>query len=109
MSRAKAIPAEESKPKAAKPKTATSKTSAKPAPKPAPKKPATKKTATKTAAASKPRAAKASRPILSGEERQRMIAVAAYFRAEKRGFHPGYEDEDWCVAEAEIDALLGKA
>jgi len=29
------------------------------------------------------------------------IAVAAYFRAEKRGFDPGGELEDWLSAEAE--------
>lgn len=29
------------------------------------------------------------------------IAVAAYFRAEKRGFAPGGELEDWLSAEAE--------
>lgn len=30
------------------------------------------------------------------------IAEAAYFRAEKRGFAPGYEIEDWLEAEKEI-------
>jgi hypothetical protein len=29
------------------------------------------------------------------------IAVAAYFRAEKRGFAPGGELEDWLAAETE--------
>jgi hypothetical protein len=29
------------------------------------------------------------------------IAVAAYFRAERRGFAPGGELEDWLCAEAE--------
>ncbi|MEW5789464.1 MAG: DUF2934 domain-containing protein [Pseudomonadota bacterium] len=45
----------------------------------------------------------------SVEERQRWIATAAYHRAEKRGFAPGYEMLDWLEAEAEIDALIGKA
>ncbi|MDH5263557.1 MAG: DUF2934 domain-containing protein [Betaproteobacteria bacterium] len=36
-------------------------------------------------------------------ERQRMIAEAAYYRAERRGFAPGGEAEDWYAAEAEID------
>ncbi|TCJ12390.1 DUF2934 domain-containing protein [Parasulfuritortus cantonensis] len=36
-----------------------------------------------------------------------MIAVAAYHRAEKRGFAPGYELQDWLDAEAEISAMLG--
>jgi hypothetical protein len=35
-----------------------------------------------------------------------MIAQAAYLRAERRGFAPGGEDEDWAAAEAEVDALL---
>ncbi|MCX7960080.1 MAG: DUF2934 domain-containing protein [Burkholderiales bacterium] len=44
---------------------------------------------------------------ISAEERERMIARAAYFRAEKRGFAPGRELEDWLAAEAEVDAALG--
>ena len=43
-----------------------------------------------------------------GEERDRMIAVAAYYRAERRGFAPGRELEDWLAAEAEIEAQLRK-
>lgn len=31
-----------------------------------------------------------------------MIEVAAYFLAEKRGFKPGHELEDWRQAEAQI-------
>lgn len=34
-----------------------------------------------------------------------MIAEAAYYRAEKRGFAPGLELEDWLAAEMEIDSL----
>ncbi|HYE37672.1 DUF2934 domain-containing protein [Methylocaldum sp.] len=30
------------------------------------------------------------------------IAEAAYYRAERRGFAPGYEVEDWLEAEREI-------
>ena len=29
--------------------------------------------------------------------------MAAYYRAERRGFAPGHEVEDWLAAEAEID------
>jgi hypothetical protein len=36
------------------------------------------------------------------EERHQLIAVAAYFRAERRNFAPGCELEDWLEAEAEI-------
>ena len=38
--------------------------------------------------------------------RRAMIAQAAYLRAERRGFAPGGEAEDWLEAEAEVDALL---
>jgi hypothetical protein len=35
-----------------------------------------------------------------------MVAEAAYYRAEQRGFAPGRELEDWLAAEIELDALL---
>jgi hypothetical protein len=35
-----------------------------------------------------------------------MIAESAYLRAERRGFAPGHEAEDWFAAEREVDALL---
>ena len=34
--------------------------------------------------------------------RRRMIEEAAYYRAERRGFEPGYELEDWLAAESEL-------
>ena len=34
------------------------------------------------------------------------IALAAYFRSERRGFAPGYELEDWLAAEREVDQRL---
>lgn len=43
------------------------------------------------------------RDPFSAEERQRMIATAAYLRAERRDFESGHEFEDWLEAEAEID------
>ena len=43
---------------------------------------------------------------IAHEERWKMICIAAYHRAEKRGFVPGYELEDWIEAEKAIDALL---
>ncbi len=46
------------------------------------------------------------RLAISPEERRAMIAESAYLRAERRGFGPGYEVEDWLAAEREIDALL---
>ena len=42
----------------------------------------------------------------SPEERWQVIAVAAYHRAEKRGFAPGDELQDWIEAEKEIDSRL---
>ena len=46
---------------------------------------------------------------LSSGERLRMIEMAAYFRAERRGFAPGRDFEDWVAAEAEIEALVPTA
>jgi hypothetical protein len=40
------------------------------------------------------------------EQRMALIAEAAYFRAEKRGFSSGGEAEDWLAAETEVDAKL---
>lgn len=39
----------------------------------------------------------------SSEERWRRTAIAAYYRAEARGFAPGGEMEDWLAAERELD------
>lgn len=36
---------------------------------------------------------------------QEMLAIAAYFLAERRGFAPGGELDDWLAAEAQIRAL----
>ena len=38
--------------------------------------------------------------------RDEMIALAAYLRAEARGFEGGNPVEDWLAAEAEVDARL---
>ncbi len=43
---------------------------------------------------------------VSADVRRGMIAEAAYLRAERRGFAPGHEDEDWLAAEKEVDAQL---
>ena len=39
-------------------------------------------------------------------QHQHMIAEAAYFRAEQRGFSPGHEMSDWLQAEADIEKLI---
>jgi len=47
------------------------------------------------------------KPIqVSADARRGLIAESAFLRAERRGFAPGHEDEDWLAAEIEIDALL---
>ena len=92
----------------------------------APAAPVTKKTVAKKApakkAVAKKAAAKASpqpplpdravtlKPVaeVTPEERYRMIQEAAYYRAEKRGFAPGHDEEDWAAAVAEIDAMLSR-
>ena len=43
---------------------------------------------------------------LTPASREEMIAVAAYFRAEQRGFAAGDPQADWLAAAAQIDAQL---
>lgn len=47
----------------------------------------------------------ASVTVMTVELRCQMVADAAYFRAEQRGFMGGDPFEDWLAAEREIDAL----
>ena len=52
-------------------------------------------------------AASSATPELTGEEEQppvthEQIALGAYYRAERRGFEPGRELEDWLEAEREL-------
>ncbi len=42
------------------------------------------------------------------EERDRLISQTAYHLAERRGFAPGAELDDWLKAEAEVDSMLRK-
>jgi hypothetical protein len=37
-------------------------------------------------------------------DEQALIAERAYFKAEQRGFEPGYELDDWLAAERELAA-----
>ncbi|HVJ13377.1 MAG TPA: DUF2934 domain-containing protein [Burkholderiales bacterium] len=73
--------------------------------------PTTRKT---PAAAARPAAKPASsqpfeaRADISPEELRKLIAEAAYYRAKKRGFAPGYEIDDWVQAEAEVKRLIGR-
>jgi hypothetical protein len=42
---------------------------------------------------------------LTDEQRRELIAVTAYYFAERRNFQPGHEHEDWLAAEAQIGSL----
>ena len=46
------------------------------------------------------------RTFIEPAKRQGMIAEAAYLRAERRGFDPGHEVEDWLAAEQDVEHLL---
>ena len=61
----------------------------------------------KTSAKSKPAAHQ--QDTWDGLDREGMISVAAYFRAEHRGFGGGDALADWLAAEAEIDAMLNSS
>jgi hypothetical protein len=44
---------------------------------------------------------------LTPAERERIVAEHAHYRAERRGFEPGSELEDWLEAEAELRSRHG--
>jgi putative hemolysin len=80
----------------------------------------TRRVTRKTPATAAPAAAKAKagnlakrmaqpapQPVVDADTRRTMIAEAAYYCAEKRGFVPGGELQDWLEAEAQIQARLG--
>ena len=78
--------------------------------KPVAVKAAAKKSKTTEAKPAAPTGKHPEKPVApSAEERQRWIATAAYHRYENRGRLPGYEQQDWADAEAEIETLIGKA
>jgi Protein of unknown function (DUF2934) len=39
-------------------------------------------------------------------DRRTLIAEVAYYKAERRGFAPGHELQDWCEAEREVDRAM---
>lgn len=43
---------------------------------------------------------------MTAEARREMIAEAAYYIAEQRGFGDGHDVENWLLAEKQIDAAL---
>ncbi|MGA7749712.1 MAG: DUF2934 domain-containing protein [Gallionella sp.] len=69
--------------------------------------PKTEKPTSKQAATAKSAPKKSVKEkTVAPEERYHMIATAAYFRAQQRGFVCCCEKQDWISAEAEIDAML---
>jgi DUF2934 family protein len=46
---------------------------------------------------------------VSEDELRAMIEREAYLRAERRGFEPGHEEEDWLAAEAQVRSTLRRA
>ncbi len=81
----------------------------------APRKATAKKTASTKKVASKPgnkkttnreSGPKSASLSLDETRRRQMIAEAAYFLAEQRGFKGGSALEDWLIAEAQVDRQL---
>ncbi|HXU41589.1 MAG TPA: DUF2934 domain-containing protein [Burkholderiales bacterium] len=52
----------------------------------------------------KPRPAETQRKVPS--DLNNLIAEAAYYRAQQRGFTPGHELDDWVAAETEVRRRL---
>ena len=49
---------------------------------------------------------KVKKVLVSPEQREVMVAEAAYYLAEKRGFIHGYDLQDWLDAKAQIELVL---
>ena len=45
---------------------------------------------------------------ITPDKRAQMIAEAAYYRAEFRGFDPQGQEQDWLDAESEVGAIVGR-
>src|SRR5690606_22444464 len=67
--------------------------------------PSKRRARSRTDAATMTESEPARRDEREAEARWRRTAVAAFFRAEARGFAPGRELDDWLEAERELDAL----
>lgn len=52
---------------------------------------------------------KSSKPVVGSQEWRAMVATAAYYRAQARGFTGGSAEQDWIEAEAEVAARFSKA
>ena len=70
--------------------------------------PAISVTKEKKPVSAKPRAPKkaTTAPQVSEDDRKKMIADNAYFRAQRRNFSPEGIEEDWLEAEAEVTRNL---
>ena len=77
--------------------------SASPAPAAAALAPATQEAAVESQISTAAPAPTEGKVSIAPTERMQMIAEAAYYHAEKRGFAPGGELVDWFEAEAEIE------
>ena len=53
--------------------------------------------------------ARVAQTLVDPTVRHAMITQAAYYRAQHRGFAPGYELDDWLAAEIEVNAMLVSA
>jgi hypothetical protein len=68
--------------------------------------PATRNTRRPAPKSMPPLRADALATVIDPDRRRALIAEFAYYRAERRGFEPGHETEDWLSAEAEVDTAL---
>lgn len=64
------------------------------------------KPAAKKASAVKLKPSTAPAPVLTTEQRNHYVSVAAFYIAERRGFTLGNPADDWMAAEAEVDRLI---
>lgn len=62
----------------------------------------------KVAGSTSAKTTKISKKVLSIDEKNHLIQVAAYYIAEKRGFTPGNAHDDWLEAERQIEILLAQ-
>jgi hypothetical protein len=56
----------------------------------------------------KARERESSNSLITPEERHRIIAQAAFVKAQRRHFRDGNADDDWFEAEAEVEAMLAR-
>jgi len=64
------------------------------------------KTPSKTTASKPTTPPRLSPSPIDPDRRRALIAEAAYYHAEHRGFRPGNEESDWLAAETEVDTML---